>query len=212
MGLKELFYNPYTKQEGKFGIEGGQLQSGLQKANHDNHLHVASDNSDEMKEIMNVAHDEYGLTVHENPYATEKGWDPDGVQPVHAKNGYHYITLGSGNVGGAADITGDQQIIFNFIDNYLYEKVYPKKTNPSSGGSLNKDLVSKSKIDTDDGNEKFKTDRGSRSVSFISSNDEWSPENVLSRVKRALTTMGENKENTENLISEEISRIKNLMK
>ena len=166
MSLRELFYNPYTRISGNRGIRRGQTQVGLQMPNHDNHLHVASDNEDEMKQIMDKANS-YGLTVHENPYATSKGWDPDGVQPVHAKNSNHYITLGVGNVGGAADISGDPKKIIDFIDSYLYKQIYPNGKSPSSK-SLNTTLSSGSTITTDDSYEGPSKDSGGQSSSSSS--------------------------------------------
>lgn len=150
MAIRELFFNPYTKQPGKFGIRSGTSQKGLQMAHHDDHLHISSDNSDEMKKIMDKAH-EMGLTVHENPYATKQGWDKDGVQPVHAAKSYHYQKFGDGT-GAATDITGDPKKIFDFIDNYIYKEITPK---PASSDSITTDteLQKQSNIPGGDENE-----------------------------------------------------------
>ena len=207
-----MFYNPYTKQSGKYGVVKGKRDLNLNIPGHDNHLHVASDNSDEMKKIMEKAHS-MGLTVHENPYATKQGWDPDGVQNVHTGK-WHYITYADGT-GGATDITGPQDKINDFIDNYLYKEVFPNPESSESGKSDSK-ISNSPEYDTsgptsDSSGSKPTDPTGKSSVS--SSNSEWSPENVLYKVKNAFTSMAkEGKVENGDLISEEIQRIKNLMK
>jgi hypothetical protein len=126
MAIIELFYNPYTRQSGKFGIIGGKTQQGLQMDKHEDHLHIASDNAEEMKTIMKKAHD-MGFNVHENPYATKQGWDPDGVQKVHGDKSWHYKSFKDGT-GGAVDITGDKNKLYDFIDNYIYKEITTKPT------------------------------------------------------------------------------------
>lgn len=66
------------------------------------HIHVAYTNPKQMLKAIHLA-ERLGLRVAENPYT-------GGVDPVHAKNSYHYRTFpglyGGKRLGEAIDVTG----------------------------------------------------------------------------------------------------------
>lgn len=115
MAVVEMFYNPWTKDN--FKVSGYRKVLNSTQSAHDDHLHVASDNADEMKKIIDTAAT-YNLKTSENPYAKN---DPTGkVDPVHTEHSWHYVPLNTDfTVGGAVDITGRHDDIVKFITLYL---------------------------------------------------------------------------------------------
>lgn len=72
------------------------------------HIHVAYTNPQAMLAAIHLAQS-LGLSVRENPYV-------DAVDPVHAKNSYHYRTFpglfGGRKLGEAVDVSGPKQNAF----------------------------------------------------------------------------------------------------
>ena len=218
MAIQQIFFNPYTKKSGNFGVLDTKKMPNLQIADHDDHLHVASDNREEMVKLINEAQSR-GLRCGENPYSD------DHIEMVHKPDSWHYYAFPAGafNVGCAVDITGDYDTIEKFIDDYLYGTLkagepenktkYPSQIERKSS-NMRATLIAwkaSGKIglsdEAIDGLVKGALIGGAAlaykyGVSTSDSNplEYWSPEKISGRVQ------------SESVIKEEIQRIKNLMK